>query len=174
MPASKLCRYIEAMPEQPMMGRTLAALRAAHGWSRAELAERSGVSEAEISRYERGEDQPSIPTLEHLGEALQVRRYELRRWIDAVTAVVEGSSLRPPRLEPDRSASWPFLEGKLPWDEAEPGGEEGAAAGSEADRRPGRDPAGDPEVDRLAREAAELAARFVRLSFRRFRGQDSD
>lgn len=162
-----------------MIGRTLAALRAAHGWSRAELSARSGVSEHRISRYERGEARPEIPTLECLGEALQVRRSELRRWIDAVTAVVEGSSLHPPRLESIASVSWPFLDTLLSREPGDPGEE----ADGDEERNPGTDrppgcagnlPHEDPEVERLARDAADLAARFVRLSFRRFRVQESE
>lgn len=179
MPASQPCGYIEAMPEQRMIGRTLAALRAAHGWSRAELAERSGVPEHRISRFERGEARPETPTLERLGEALQVRRSELRRWVDAVTAVLEGSSLHPPRLESIASVSWPFLDSLLSRQRGNPGEKRDLDEDRErcSDRAPGGAgdrPHEDPEVERLAREAADLAARFVRLSFRRLRDQDSD
>ena len=45
-------------------------LRLRHGLTQAELAERCGMDEADISRIERGSTDPSVLTLQRLAEAL--------------------------------------------------------------------------------------------------------
>ncbi len=146
------------MPEQPMIGRTLAALRVAHGWTRAELAERAGMSEGEISRHERGETEPSPRDLFHLGEALHAPRLRIHAWIEAMTELVHGGGDPPSRLSSPPPPPWPFPAARFPWERK-----------TDAPGPTGGDPESDEEVDRLARDAAELADRFVRLYFRRLK-----
>lgn len=148
------------MPEQPMTGRTLAALRVAHGWTQAELAERTGMSERQVSLYERGETEPSPRDLFRLGEALHAPRLRIHAWIEAVTELVHGGGDPPSRHSSPPSPPWPFPAARFPWER------EGDAPG------PTGDDLDDEEVDRLAREAADLADRFVRLYFRRPKDKD--
>lgn len=61
----------------------LRALRAARGWSRAELARRSGVSATAIGRIERGERRPINGTVQALANALDVRPVALREVTNA-------------------------------------------------------------------------------------------
>lgn len=48
------------------LGSALRLLREAAGLKRAQVAERTGVSQRRISRYEREENLPDLPTLERL------------------------------------------------------------------------------------------------------------
>jgi transcriptional regulator with XRE-family HTH domain len=48
----------------------LIALRQAQGWSRQELADRAGINHSAIHRLEKGERQPSLPTILKLASAL--------------------------------------------------------------------------------------------------------
>src|SRR3982750_3044698 len=48
------------------LGARLAGLRAEHGWSRGELAERSGISRSTLSRAERAEISPTAALLNRL------------------------------------------------------------------------------------------------------------
>ena len=52
------------------LGANLARLRATRGWSLRELAARSGVSKALLSRIERGDGNPAVETLFRIGSAL--------------------------------------------------------------------------------------------------------
>ncbi|KOG29323.1 helix-turn-helix domain-containing protein [Streptomyces resistomycificus] len=53
-------------PVDTRLGARLAELRAAHGWSLGELAERSGVSKSTLSRAERAEISPTAALLNRL------------------------------------------------------------------------------------------------------------
>ena len=53
-------------PVDARLGARLAELRAAHGWSLGELAERSGVSRSTLSRAERAEISPTASLLNRL------------------------------------------------------------------------------------------------------------
>ena len=48
------------------LGPALRLLREAAGLKRAQVAERTGISQRRISRYEREENVPDLPTLERL------------------------------------------------------------------------------------------------------------
>jgi len=142
------------MPDNWMTGRTLAALRVAHGWTQAELAERSGVDKSQISRYERNEGRPTFRTLERLAEALLLEVYELRRWEEDLSELVGRTTPGPPPRPAPPMVDWPFPIGRMPWE-------------TEGDEGPlDEGPRDGPEVNRLAREAGRLAERFVRLHFR--------
>ncbi|MFD8067189.1 helix-turn-helix domain-containing protein [Streptomyces parvulus] len=86
----------------------LAELRAEHGWSLGELAERSGVSRSTLSRAERAETSPTAAQLNRLcavygrtmsrllgeveaGPALLVRADEQPRWEDAAAGFARRS-----------------------------------------------------------------------------------
>jgi transcriptional regulator with XRE-family HTH domain len=56
-----------------MVGRNIQRLRKAAGLSQAVLAERMGVDRAYVSGLELGQRNPTIVTLWHVAEALQVR-----------------------------------------------------------------------------------------------------
>jgi len=53
-------------------GERLRMLRQEHEWTLAELAERSGVHLQSLSRLERGEREPTWPTVVALAKALEV------------------------------------------------------------------------------------------------------
>jgi XRE family transcriptional regulator, regulator of sulfur utilization len=71
--AAELRRRLEAAVA---LGLQFQDARNALGWSQRELAERSGVRQADISRIERGAGNPTEATLHRLAEALE-RRLEL-------------------------------------------------------------------------------------------------
>jgi len=50
-------------------GRRIAVARRAHGWSQSELAQRMGVTEATVSRWESGDRSPSWFTARRLARA---------------------------------------------------------------------------------------------------------
>jgi transcriptional regulator with XRE-family HTH domain len=56
-----------------IVGRNVRRLRAAAGLSQAKLAERMGVDRAYVSGLESGERNPTIVTLWHVAQALEVR-----------------------------------------------------------------------------------------------------
>lgn len=62
--------------ETPRCGRFLVEARRRHGLSQQELAERTGMTQANISRIERDKVSPTLATLERLlaamGETLQI------------------------------------------------------------------------------------------------------
>lgn len=138
------------MPDNWTTGRALAALRMAHGWTQAELAERSGVAKAQISRYERGKGQPSVRILTRLAEALHLSLVEFHHWQEDLRQLVERRSAEPPPRPSAPVVDWPLPVGRMPWE-------------TEADAVP---PGDDRDVELLARDTGKLAERFVRLHFR--------
>lgn len=146
------------MTARPQIGRTLAALRSARGWTQAALGEASGVAKAQVSRYERGADDPSPRTLHALLDALGASAAEFYHLMDLLDRLIEGERRRQP---PDR---WPPEDLPLAWPEL------GGASGKTETTEPSAPrEAEDPEVERLASDAATLAARLVRLHFRRLK-----
>ncbi len=137
-------------------GRTLAALRTAHGWTQAELAEASGVDKAQISRYERDVDRPSFRTHKALLEALHVSPEDLHRFHAVLERIVTGR--RPEAGSVVSSTAISHLVDLL--------GVGGRRSGLGAGK--GRsESADDEEVERLAREAGAAVERLVRLHFAR-------
>jgi len=55
------------------MAKRLKTLRAARGWSQADLAERSGVSKVHIARIETSQREPTLGVIEKLASALRVK-----------------------------------------------------------------------------------------------------
>jgi XRE family transcriptional regulator, regulator of sulfur utilization len=62
-------------PEE--LGRTIQTLREQQGWSQKELAQRSGVSQGQISIMERGEGNPSLSILDQVAKAFGVPTWVL-------------------------------------------------------------------------------------------------
>ena len=82
--------------EQRLAGR-LAELRAAQGWNLDQLAERTGISRATLSRFERGESSPAAGVLNRLCAAYGLTLSQL-------LAEVERQPLR--LLRSDAQKSW--------------------------------------------------------------------
>jgi len=147
--------------QDPQIGRGLAALRAARGWTQGELGERSGIAKAQVSRYERGADAPTPRALGALLDGLGVTLPQLRHLMDVLGRLLDGRGPAPasvPGLPEDLERALPGFFGRR----AGEGAAEEARAGAEGEA--------DAEVERLAQKAADFAARLVRLHFRRLRG----
>ncbi|MGW2080595.1 helix-turn-helix domain-containing protein [Streptomyces sp. NPDC001939] len=56
-----------------MIGTQVAALRAARGWTQAQLAEAARTTQAQVSRIEQGTVTPTLPVLGRLAAALGAR-----------------------------------------------------------------------------------------------------
>ncbi|MDO9226546.1 MAG: helix-turn-helix transcriptional regulator [Pseudomonadota bacterium] len=65
------------------IGETIAQLRARHGWSLDELAERTGITKSSLSRMENNSQWPRPETLEALTAALEIKVYQLFALADA-------------------------------------------------------------------------------------------
>jgi transcriptional regulator with XRE-family HTH domain len=142
------------------LGRALTALRSAHGWTQADLAEASGVAKAQISRYERDVDQPSMRTLRSLLQALHADPDDLRELQDLLHRIVTGR--RTARQRPHLSrADLSVLSELMGFAGSEPA----ARTGGGADPEGAAEAPSDEEVDRLAREAGATVERLVRLHF---------
>ena len=61
--------YVEQQPEMTFI-RALIEARAEQGLTQKDLAERSGIQQADISRVERGKGNPGIKTLQRLANAM--------------------------------------------------------------------------------------------------------
>lgn len=59
------------------IGKTIAQLRARHGWSLDILAERAGITKSSLSRMENDSQWPRPETLEALAQALDIKIYQL-------------------------------------------------------------------------------------------------
>ena len=63
--------------DQQKTGRFIAALRREKGWTQTQLADRLGVTDKAVSRWETGKGMPDVSLLSPLGEALEVSVNEL-------------------------------------------------------------------------------------------------
>jgi transcriptional regulator with XRE-family HTH domain len=138
------------------LGRVLAAVRSAHGWTQADLARASGVDKAQISRYERDVDQPSYRTQTALLEALRVSPGQLHGLQQTLDRIVTGREPTPVLNRSELS----MLADVMGF----------GASPSDSGESP---PIGDAEVDRLSREAGALTERLVRLHFSRLSARRS-
>ncbi|MEA2266741.1 MAG: hypothetical protein QOE27_2324 [Solirubrobacteraceae bacterium] len=97
-----------SQPMDDATGRILRATRERRGITQAELALRTGVSQATISRVERGERGLSLEGLDRLlralGEQLEVRTTPLPRRYDPVHRAAEARLTPAERLE--RAFAW--------------------------------------------------------------------
>lgn len=59
------------------IGRRIKTARKAHGWTQAQLAEKSGIEPSNISHIERGATKLSLPTMVNIANALAVTLDEL-------------------------------------------------------------------------------------------------
>jgi transcriptional regulator with XRE-family HTH domain len=75
-------------------GRRLAALREARGWSKTELAKRSGLDPSSVSRLEAGERTPESGTVDALAAALAISPVERERLI--ASAGLRSAALNDP------------------------------------------------------------------------------
>jgi ribosome-binding protein aMBF1 (putative translation factor) len=55
------------------LGRAVRELRERRGWSQAELAEAASMTQSAVARFEAGGTVPTLPVLERLARALDVR-----------------------------------------------------------------------------------------------------
>ncbi|MEV6852025.1 helix-turn-helix transcriptional regulator [Actinoplanes sp. NPDC051411] len=55
------------------LGRSVRDLRERRGWSQAQLARASGMTQSAVARFEAGGTVPTLPVLERLATALDVR-----------------------------------------------------------------------------------------------------
>jgi ribosome-binding protein aMBF1 (putative translation factor) len=63
------------------LGRSVRELRERRGWSQAQLAKASGMTQSAVARFEAGGTIPTLPVLERLAAALEVSlkvRFEAR------------------------------------------------------------------------------------------------
>ncbi|ONI85807.1 transcriptional regulator [Actinosynnema sp. ALI-1.44] len=55
------------------LGAAVRALREQRGWSQTELAERAGMTQSAMARFEAGGTVPTLPVLERIAAALDMR-----------------------------------------------------------------------------------------------------
>jgi ribosome-binding protein aMBF1 (putative translation factor) len=55
------------------LGRAVRDLRERRGWSQSQLAQASGMTQSAVARFEAGGTVPTLPVLERLAAALEVR-----------------------------------------------------------------------------------------------------
>ncbi|WP_216896977.1 helix-turn-helix domain-containing protein [Nocardia alni] len=55
------------------LGEAVRALREESGWTQSELADRAGLKQPAVARLEAGGTMPTIPMLERIAEAFQMR-----------------------------------------------------------------------------------------------------
>ncbi|WP_159672340.1 helix-turn-helix domain-containing protein, partial [Streptomyces mexicanus] len=84
----------------PRLGRSLLDLRNERGWSRKDLAERSGLSYPYISQLENGDREPSFDTLTKLAQAFGLT-------VDALLAPVTAPQPPGPSAAPGRQRHIP-------------------------------------------------------------------
>ena len=61
----------------PCMKLFIYEMRSKKGWSGVALAKKSGIPQASIYRYERGEESPTLERLEQIARALDVKMTDL-------------------------------------------------------------------------------------------------
>ena len=62
-------------PDNPLfpVGRRIAALRAMYGYTQKQLSEMTGISQANISKIERGTYNPTVKLLEKIADSFKLR-----------------------------------------------------------------------------------------------------
>ena len=110
-----------------MLGKRVAALRRARGWSAYRLARQAGLSESYVGQIERGRHDPSLTTLLKLtrgfglcsvDELLSGREFGTGDYLQAI---------EPRRLEGDRGTRSRDLPGREPAEDGPPGPPAGRA-----------------------------------------------
>jgi transcriptional regulator with XRE-family HTH domain len=93
------------------LARTLRERRRELGLTRTRLAERSGLTAADIARWERGDEIPAPLELCVLADAVGLDEDETQRWIDsAVTIDITGPEVSVHIVDDDAPAPNPFAE----------------------------------------------------------------
>ena len=97
---------VDRSPETIQIGRQLQQLRARHGWSLADVAERSGISMSTLSRIENNKLSPTMDVVSRLLNGLKIPYHELvfpsqprrPRGFCVVTPAGKGEKVRFPGL----------------------------------------------------------------------------
>ena len=91
------------------LGRSLREQRRALGLTRSRLADRTGISSLDLTRWERGEALPDADQVMALAEAVGFDEAETRRWLDTVVTVdLTGPDVAVELLESPDPPSDPF------------------------------------------------------------------
>lgn len=92
------------------LARTLRERRRALGLTRSRLADTTGITTVDLTRWERGESLPSADAVIVLAEAIGLDVAETQAWLDQVPAVdLTGPNVAVELVESDEPPSDPFL-----------------------------------------------------------------
>lgn len=81
----------ETLDRRRRIGSNIHMARWNRGWTLRDLAERSGVPDSTLSRYERGRSTPGADELVAIAEALETSPHDLLGWEDEATrAFLQG------------------------------------------------------------------------------------
>jgi transcriptional regulator with XRE-family HTH domain len=90
------------------IARTLRERRRALGLTRARLADQTGLTAVDLSKWERGEDVPAPEAVIVLAEAIGLEVDETQEWLDEVTIDLTGPEVSVELLATDEAPSDPF------------------------------------------------------------------
>jgi transcriptional regulator with XRE-family HTH domain len=93
---------------------TLRERRRALGLTRARLADRTGITAADIARWERGEEVPDPEAVVVLADAIGLEVTETQAWLDEVTIDLTGVDVSVELVESDDTPSDSFAERTVP------------------------------------------------------------
>lgn len=77
------------MPDEDLVSYVLASLRAAHGFTQKELADRTGFDKAQISRWETGREVPSVAALNTVITHLKITPAEFFKLQSLLLRIIE-------------------------------------------------------------------------------------
>ena len=80
-------KVVEGNQDCVVLRNCLRTERVARGWTQIELAARSGVTQNEISCYERGATHPGSAKIDALAGAFGVESWEVYRWLREASEV---------------------------------------------------------------------------------------
>lgn len=91
------------------IARTLRERRRALGLTRSRLADRTGISAGDLTRWERGDDLPGPGEVVTLAEAIGLEVAETQEWLDVVAVDLTGPDVAVELVESAQAPSDPFL-----------------------------------------------------------------
>lgn len=91
------------------IARTLRERRRALGLTRARLAEQTGITTVDLTRWERGDGTPDGDAVIVLAEAIGLEVTETQAWLDQVVVDVTGPDISVQLVESSEAPSDPFL-----------------------------------------------------------------